>query len=263
VKVLVTVPYWRTPDTIRRCVDSILAQSHEDLVCLVVNDRDRRTPPWPELVDIQDPRLVRFDSRTNRGRYFHDAAAAQMAADRFEWWMPVDADDWLEPGRVRALVNAASPDVDAVMSGWTQHHEDGTVVRRPLRPPGPGRPRAVAHLSSLWRPEFARALAHPAQRVGWDQVQTTAAWTFGRVAAVDDWQYHRQLRQGSLTRNPVNGKGTKARRVARRHQRVLWERMRVQPDLPTAAAVLAEDVGGLAAEVDVYATRLRAALDAA
>lgn len=260
MSVLVTVPYWRTAATVRRCVASVLAQTHQDLTCLVINDRDRRTPPWPALADIHDPRLVHFDARSNRGRYFHDAAATQVADGRYGWWMPVDADDWLEPGRLTALL-AASDGVDVVMSGWTQHREDGTVGRRPLRPPR-GRIRAVAHLSNLWRPSTARALSHPGQRVGWDQVQTTAAWHHATVATVEDWQYHRQLRQGSLTRNPDSGKGTPFRRAAKRHQRMLWAQMRTQPDLAGVAKVLADDVGeGLAADVDVYTARLDEALE--
>jgi glycosyltransferase involved in cell wall biosynthesis len=264
VTVAVTVPYWHCQATIRRCVDSILAQSHEDLICVVVNDRDRKAPPWPALEDITDRRLVRFGLRhRNRGRYFIDAMCVQVLRGVADWWHPCDADDWLDRDRLAALLDVAGPNTDAVYSGWTQHHEDGTVVRRPLRPPV-RKIRAVAHLSNLWRPGFAAHFTHPGQRVGYDQVMTMAAWTHGTVATVDDWQYHRQLRPGSLTRSPVTGKGTPFRRAQKRHQRVLWARIRAQPTLSAAGKVIAADIPvDLAAAVTAEADRLRARIASA
>lgn len=260
--VAVTVPYWRTPGTIRRCVDSILAQSHRDLVCVVVNDHDLTSRPWPALADVTDPRLVRFGLRgRNRGRYFVDAVC-QRAFAGADWWMPVDADDWLDPGRLTALLAAAGrdPAAQVVMSGWTQHHQDGAVVRRPLRPPG-AKIRAVAHLSNLWRPYVAAALAHPVMRVGWDQVMTMAVWTLAPVTTVDDWGYHRQLRAGSLTRDPATGKGSPFRKRQKGHQRRLWRAIR-GGGLAAAAEVLAGDVPPeVAAAVNREAGRLRGVLD--
>lgn len=261
---LVTVPYWRTLGTVRRAVESVLAQSHRDLLLVVLNDGDQVSPPWPELDGISDPGLIRHDLPANRGRYFCDAVAAQAAHGLAPWWMPVDSDDWLSPGRLAALVAAAdNPDTDAVMSGWTQHLPGAVAQPRRLRPPAPGRPiRAVAHLSSLWRPGFARALAHPGQRMAWDQIMTTAAWTYGRITTTSDAGYHRVVRDDSLMRSTVHGKGTPVRRAAKRYQRELWSRMCQEPDLARAAKVLATDVPAeLAAEVERESTRLRKVLE--
>lgn len=263
---LVTVPYWRTPATIRRCVDSILAQTQPNLVCVVLNDGDGENPPWSELVDIADPRLVRHDLPTNRGRYFADTVAVTAVDGLMPWWMPVDSDDRLAPNRLAALhlaVLDAPTRPDAVFSGWTQHLPDGEVQHRPLRPPAPGLPiRAVAHLSSLWRPSFARKLAHPGQRMAWDQIMTTAAWHYGTIATTSDAGYHRIVRDGSLMRSTVHGKGTMVRRAAKGHQLELWTRMQQEPDLAGAAKVLASDVpAGLAAEVETEAVRLRKVLE--
>jgi len=263
VSVLVSVPYWRTPGTVRRAVESALAQTHRDLLCVVLNDGDSGAPPWPALDGVDDPRLVRHDLPANRGRYFADAVAARAAVGWCEWWMPVDSDDHLDPGRLAALLAAAGTEVDVVMSGWTQHLPGGEVRLRPLRRPALGTPvRAVAHLSSLWRPAFAAALANPGERMAWDQVMTTAAWTFGRVAVADDAGYHRVVREGSLMRSRTHGKGTRVRRAAKRRQRRLWREMRTGPDLAAASAVLSDHLDrATVRQVAHEAARLREVLE--
>lgn len=242
-RVLISIPYWGCQSTIRRAVDSVLAQSFRDLLVVVLNDGDRDSPPWPPLADITDPRLIRHDMRRNRGRYFADAVAATAADGLCPWWSPIDADDWVEPHRYATLDYTGGPADDVVMTPWTNHHPTRGTGTRAIRPPESARGiRCTAHMSSLWRPGFARNLAHPGQRVAWDQVMTTAAWVFGQVATVDDPSYHRVVRAGSLMLSSIHGKGTPVRRAAKLRQRTLWRQMRRQPDLSAAAKVLAADV---------------------
>jgi glycosyltransferase involved in cell wall biosynthesis len=65
VTVLVSIPYWRTPELVEKAVRSVLKQTHRDLVCVVVGDGDE-----PPLSKVRDSRLVVHSYSTNRGAYF-------------------------------------------------------------------------------------------------------------------------------------------------------------------------------------------------
>lgn len=67
--ITVSMPFYGTHKYVRQAVDSVLAQTYKNLKLVVVNDGDPE-PPWKLLEDIDDPRLVRFDSGINRGPYF-------------------------------------------------------------------------------------------------------------------------------------------------------------------------------------------------
>jgi glycosyltransferase involved in cell wall biosynthesis len=259
-EVLISIPYWRSPGTIRRAVDSILTQTYRDFVLVVLNDGDTTTPPWRTLADIDDPRLIRHDLTANRGRYFTDSVA--LTANPYRWWMPVDADDWIEPHRLAALLAVVDEQTDIVVTPWANHRGAQATVR-PVRPPGtvPGI-RVTGHLSSLWRTGHARRWCHPGQRVAWDQIMTTAAWIHGNVTVVDDPSYHRVERSGSLLTSSVYGQGTAYRRKVRRRQRRLWRAMRQQPTADAAAKLLRQAVPpAVAAQVAAEARRLRRRID--
>lgn len=100
--ITVTMPYYRSPETVRRAVDAVLGQTHTNLTLIVTNDGDQDTPPWPALADITDPRLVRFELPENRGRYFADAVT--LAACDTPWFAIHDADDEAEPTWLSTLL---------------------------------------------------------------------------------------------------------------------------------------------------------------
>ena len=100
--VVACIPYYRCQKYIRRAVDSLLAQTHQALTVVVVNDADFDTPPWPELADIDDPRLIRFDLLSNRGLYFANAIVSR--ATKAPFFLVQDADDWSHPERVERLL---------------------------------------------------------------------------------------------------------------------------------------------------------------
>src|SRR5712692_1784143 len=95
--VTVSIPYFQCKQYICKAVESILGQSHTNLTLVVVNDGDD-DPPWDQLTYIDDPRLVRFDMRSNHGRYFADTVVLNATTDNY--LVIQDADDWSEPDRI-------------------------------------------------------------------------------------------------------------------------------------------------------------------
>jgi len=102
-RVTVSLPYFDCRKYVRRAVESILGQSHRELMLIIVNDGDP-DPPWEALSDITDSRIVRFDLATNHGRYFADSVV--LAATTDQYFMFQDADDWSEATRIATLMEA-------------------------------------------------------------------------------------------------------------------------------------------------------------
>lgn len=112
--ITVSIPYFRCQSYIRKAVESILAQTHRGLLVIVVNDGDDQAT-WGELTHIDDPRLIRFDLKANRGRYFADAVVLNTIDSPY--FAVQDADDWSEPQRLAVLLRALrEAHADAVSS---------------------------------------------------------------------------------------------------------------------------------------------------
>jgi glycosyltransferase involved in cell wall biosynthesis len=99
--VTVSVPYFGAARYIRRAVDSLLTQTHRNLTVVVINDGDPH-PPWRQLEDISDPRLVRFSLSASYGPYFAHHVVLSATPDSF--LLIQDADDWSAPERLSLLL---------------------------------------------------------------------------------------------------------------------------------------------------------------
>jgi predicted O-methyltransferase YrrM len=229
-QITVSIPYHGCPHTIRRAVESVLGQTITDLRCVVVNDADTGTPPWPYLTHITDPRLIRHDLPVNRGRYFADAVT--LAACDTPWWMVHDADDWSEPAWLERLLDL-STDVDVVLGAQVVHHLGGAEQVEPVKQfVADGRLRHHAHMAGLWRTGWLRRVGgpHPDYRVGYDTLMTALPWLVGRVAVLGDALYHRQRRPRSLTTAPATGMRSPLRRQTVRNLHSLWTRVAAVAD---------------------------------
>ncbi|WP_160051056.1 glycosyltransferase [Nocardiopsis sp. FR26] len=225
-RVTVSVPYHGCPSTIRRAVDAVLAQTHQDLVCVVVNDGDHAYPPWPHLADINDPRLRRVDLPTNRGRYFADAVT--LATCTTPWWTIHDADDEADPAWLATMLEAADHQgAEVVLTAQAVHHLDGRVeLDRPL-PWLDGAYRHHGHMAGLWSTTWLRSIGgpHPGYRVGWDTMLTGTALAMGAATILERPLYTRHRRRGSLTTAPATGMRSPLRRRTVVELRRLWPLM--------------------------------------
>lgn len=203
--VLVCVPYYGTPDLVEKAVRSVLAQTHRDLVCVVIGDGDE--PPLP---GITDSRLIVYNLPENRGAYFAQALA--LTASPHEWYAPVASDDWVDPGHIESL---ASHGMD-MACGALWFHLDGRS------------PRIFRKLYEVGMYRTARMMAvgghNPAERLGQDSLTLKVMRIVAPLGATTVPTYHRYSRQGSLSTHPDTKKGSLARNEMRVRNRVIVAR---------------------------------------
>jgi glycosyltransferase involved in cell wall biosynthesis len=229
--VTVSIPYFRCKPYIRRSVESILGQTHTNLVAVVVNDGDEDAP-WDELAHITDPRLVRFDLTENRGRYFADAVVLNATPDSY--FLIQDADDWSEPDRISVLLRRLKEDqADGVVSSLCRYRADNgrmiaerkenyAALHRPLT-------ETLRHRAShagLFKSESLKRIGgyYGGFRIGYDTQIMSLLLMVGRISYVDRPLYNRLIRPDSLTRSQTTGLQSPARdRVHQQLQEIYGE----------------------------------------
>jgi glycosyltransferase involved in cell wall biosynthesis len=226
------IPHYRCRRYIRRAVDSLLNQTHRNLTVVVVNDGDPQ-PPWDQLADIHDPRLIRFSLVENRGPYF--ATAVVLNAATTPYFLIQDADDWSAPTRVERLLGALDQDhSDFAVSAAPQFVEsreghrivevrwhrasaipcaDNFVVQHQLTPEY--KYRAPHH--GLFRSSSLQGIGgyYGGLRISYDTLVPNLILMIGRISHVPEGLYYRLLRPESLTHGSLTGIGSpNARREA-------------------------------------------------
>ncbi len=103
--VSVIVPVYRVEELLRRCVDSILAQTHQNLEVILVDDGspDGCGPICDEYA-LTDRRVLVIH-QDNGG--LSAARNAGLDAAQGDYIAFVDADDWIDPGMVAELLRLA------------------------------------------------------------------------------------------------------------------------------------------------------------
>lgn len=259
--VTVSMPYFRTPETIRRAVDAVLNQTMRDLRLVVICDGSRL---GDELADIADERLIVFSLPENRGRYFADAVTLELCGS--PWFAVHDADDeadprWLE----RMLAAASSPDArgrDYVSTAQRVQARDGSFSIEKVKPPVT-RPTLThyAHMAGLWRTEWLRDTLggfHPAYRVGYDTLLSQLARMHGAGVDLSEPLYTRYHRAGSLTTDRATGMRSAFRRDQRTKLAELLTKMRSLNPASKPADHIRAEASGLRDEVFAHADRLAA-----
>lgn len=232
---IVSLPHFNSPGTIRRAVESVLNQIHKNLTLIVIDDSsDPDKKPWDSLKDISDSRLIRFELNKNSGRYFADAVSLYAAHeyDPNGWYTFHDADDAARPNWISdQLAVARKTASEAVFCSHRLINETTgrTGVERPQRYDGSFRHHA--HLAGLWRIRLLWQLGgpRPDQRIGWDSMLTGAAMATGKAAIHRGVLYDRYLQPKSLTKSPDTCVGSKYRASVRKMLVSLW------PDVASAA----------------------------
>ena len=119
----VIVPVYNTGEELKRCVDSILAQTECSLELILVDDGS--TDGSGALCDgyaARDPR-VRVLHRENAGVSAARNAGLDMA--RGEWVAFCDGDDWLEPDMYETLLGVGrTTGADCVFCGFLREFSD-------------------------------------------------------------------------------------------------------------------------------------------
>ncbi len=201
-KVVVSMPCFRAWGSLARAVESVLDQTHRDLLVIVANDGDDQ-PRWDVLGHIRDPRLVRVDYQANRGRYFADQIA--LLARLGQYLLVHAADGWSEPDRVQALLEemrrghgiaavsphyqhrAGRPDPPAVVSPVL-----APVPVTPLYLDGPGRVARSSYQALFDAPSLLSVGGcYGGHRLEYDNFLLHLLRMTGTVTRLDRPLYHR------------------------------------------------------------------------
>lgn len=266
--VTVSMPYFGSPETVRRAVDAVLAQTMTDLRLVVVCDGARPLDPATArdvLGDITDPRLVVFRLDENRGRYFADAVT--LTACESPWFASHDADDEADPRWLERMLDAGTMPTSGRLLDYvsTAQRVEGANGVFAVEKPKAGLPRQTlthyAHMAGLWRTEWLRDVAggpHPEFRVGYDTLLSMIARSWGEGVNLDEPLYTRYRRAGSLTTARQTGMRSRYRAEQRVRLTRLWEAVR---DVEGTASTTPRDIIRREARdqwaaVDRYAERL-------
>jgi glycosyltransferase involved in cell wall biosynthesis len=107
----IIVPVYKTEKYLRRCIDSVLAQTFTDFECILVDDGSPdNCPVLCDVYAVKDSRIVVVHQKN-----YGVSAARNAGLDiaRGEWIGFVDSDDWCDPDMFRVLYeNAVRHDAD-------------------------------------------------------------------------------------------------------------------------------------------------------
>ena len=123
--VSVIVPIYRTEPYLRKCLDSVLAQTERDLEVVLVDDGSPdRCPALCDEYAAKDGR-IKVIHQPNGGR--SAARNAGLAAAMGRWIGFVDSDDWVEPDMYERLLAAVEArEAQIAVCGRVEEH-DGTA----------------------------------------------------------------------------------------------------------------------------------------
>lgn len=124
IRVSVTIPVYNTSKYLRKCLDSLAAQTMHDIEFILIDDGS--TDDSGAICDeyaTKDP-CFRVIHQENGG----SAVARQTGLDasKGEYIIVCDSDDWVEPDMYEKLYRkAVETDADMVMCGYFSEYEDG------------------------------------------------------------------------------------------------------------------------------------------
>ncbi len=216
----VIVPVYNVEAYLGRCVDSLLAQTYENLEIILVDDGAK---DWSgKICDeyaAKDPR-IRVIHKENGG--LSSARNAGLDVARGEYLAFADSDDWVEPGAYEAMLKLAlERDVKLVCAGRYDVESATGEKRKGLCPPETEviSGQELVHRIFLWdnvdsaawdklyHRSLFRQIRYPLGKIVEDvPVTYRIALDAGKAAMLDMPVYNYFHRPGSITAAPVSEK---------------------------------------------------------
>ena len=241
--VTVSIPHRGDGSLLRVAVESVLAQTHRDLTCVVVLDGDDFS--GEAIADLDDERLCVHRLAASHGRYFADQVVLDATSSTY--FLVQDSDDWSDPTRLaRLLAELELTGADVCVSDAVHHdRRRGTERRRRQRwprlhdPVGSSLVHRAGH-QGLYRTDMLRSIGgwYAGWRIGYDtSILNLVLLAGGRIVSVDEPLYHRSIRDASLSTSPTTGWNTPERR------KVVAELRRFHAEVHAAATASHDPAG--------------------
>lgn len=136
-KVSIVIPVYKVEPYLRRCVDSVLAQTLSDLEIILVDDGSPDN--CPAICDeyALSHQNIQVIHKTNGGLASARNAGMELATGKYLFFL--DSDDWLEADGLERLYQCAEQyQVDfvryrAIRSGWPGMEPDAPCMFEPVR----------------------------------------------------------------------------------------------------------------------------------
>jgi len=230
-KILVALStYQSDPSELRKSVDSVLAQTYENFILLIISDGDE-TPPWDTIKDIDDPRIIRLHNKENIGQF--PTYEAILRASKIKYLAIQDDDDVSDPQRLELLMQEMTrTNADVVFSDLQIETAGGKKIYHPSRPEWLAEHREwFAHVGShvgLWKMESLRRIGgyYGGFRIGADTVVVGLISRLGRPAFFHKVLYFAKRSKFSMTTNPQTGMDTPVRKRVWAEILRLWNTVR-------------------------------------
>jgi len=117
-KVSVVIPCYNQAGYLGGCLASVVRQTVAEWEAIVVDDKSTEPDLAGIVAGFQDPRIRLLVHERNRG--LAAARNSGIRSSRAEWFVPLDADDELEPDYLETLLREAEahPDCEAVFTDF-------------------------------------------------------------------------------------------------------------------------------------------------
>ena len=123
--VTVIIPLYNCEDQIKRCIDSILAQTYKNIEVVVIDDGSTDNS-YDVVANMNDPR-IRLYTQENHGVSYTRNKGMDLA--KGEWLTFVDSDDYIEPDMIERMLSVPGiNELNIVSCGVDRVSSDGKIV---------------------------------------------------------------------------------------------------------------------------------------
>ena len=159
MKVSVLIPVYNAEKFLRRCIDSVLSQTYQDIEIVCIDDGSSDASPMVLDDYAQNyPCRVKVEHRSNAGVANARNRALELATGDYVAF--IDDDDFVDSDYIETLVHASKHGTaDIVLSGYRRPDVKGKIRTRVVPVPGTDwAPYAVeAAWAKLYRLDFVRS----------------------------------------------------------------------------------------------------------
>ena len=127
MKISVIRPVYNTGERLKRCLDSVVAQTFKDFECIVVDDGS--TDQSPQVIDEFAAKNSRFIAIHKPNGGVSSARNEGLKVAEGEWVVFLDSDDTIKPNHVEAMLSVVEDGIDIVFTGFEQIASGNQTVK--------------------------------------------------------------------------------------------------------------------------------------